>query len=72
MTPEQHLDYKALSTALDIRFGSAHPVELSRVQLRSRVRRRDESLPELAKNIERLTQLAYPEMIEVLAKDQFY
>ena len=49
LTPEQHLDYKALSTALDIRFGSAHQVELSRVQLRSRVRRRDESLPELAK-----------------------
>ena len=50
-------------------------VELSRVQLRSRVRRRDESLPELAENIERLTRHAYPnaaaEMIEVLAKDQF-
>ena len=59
LTPEQHLDYKALSTALDIRFGSAHQVELSRVQLRSRVRR-DETLPELAKNIERLTRLAYP------------
>ena len=49
LTPEQHL-----------RFDSAHQVELSRVQLRSRVRRRDESLPELAKNIERLTRLAYP------------
>ena len=75
LTPEQRRDYKALSTALDIRFGEAHQVELSRVQLRSRVRRRDESLPELAENIERLTRLAYPnaavEMIEVLAKDQF-
>ena len=44
------------------------------MQLRSRVRRRDESLPELAENIERLTRLAYPyaavKMIEVLAKDQ--
>ena len=55
LAPEQRLDYKALSTALDIQFGAAHQVELSRVQLRSRVRRRDESLPELAENIERLS-----------------
>ena len=39
------------------------------------IRRRDECLPELAENIERLTRLAYSnaavEMIKVLAKDQF-
>ena len=75
LTPEQRLDYKALSTALDIRFGATHQVELSRVQRRNRVHHRDESLPELAEHIERLTRLAYlnaaVEMIEVLAKDQF-
>ena len=39
------------------------------------MKKRDESLPELAEDIERLTRLAYPEaaetMIAVLAKDQF-
>ena len=39
------------------------------------MKRREESLPELAEDIERLTRLAYPDaaepMIAVLAKDQF-
>ena len=60
LNSEQCLDYKALSTALDIQFREAHQVELSHVQLRSRLCRWDESLPELAENIEHLTQLAYP------------
>ena len=64
-----------LSAALEIRFGTAHQVELSRMRLKGRTQRRDESLPELAEDIERLTRCAYPDaaanMIEVLAKDQF-
>ena len=55
LTPEQRLDYKALSTALDIRFGEAHQAELNCAHLRSRARRRDESLPELAESMERVT-----------------
>ena len=64
LTAEQGLDYKAL-----------YQIDLSQVQLKSRVRCLDESLPELAENIVHLTWPAYPntavEMIEVLAKDQF-
>ena len=75
LPPDQRLDYNALSAALEIRFGTAHQVELSRMRLKSRSQRRDESLPELAEDIERLTRSAYPDaaanMIEVLAKDQF-
>ncbi|CAB3989610.1 Hypothetical predicted protein [Paramuricea clavata] len=45
------------------------------MKLRSRSRRREESLPELAEDIERLAKLAYPEatsaVLETLAKDQF-
>jgi len=67
--------YATLVAALESRFGSAHQVELNRARLRSRTRRREEGLPELAEDIERLVRLAYPEaqseMSEVLAKDQF-
>ena len=39
------------------------------------MRKKEESLPELAEDVDHLTRLAYPgaapEMIEVLAKDQF-
>ena len=75
LPPEQRLSYGALTAALETRFGTAHQVELNRMRLKSRMRRRDESLPELAEDIERLVRLAYPDatepMVEVLAKDQF-
>ena len=45
------------------------------MKLHNRVRRRDETLPELAEDIERLARLAYPEapaeVLETLTKDQF-
>ena len=48
---------------------------VEKIQRAEYIRRRDECLPELAENIERLTRLAYSnaavEMIKVLAKDQF-
>lgn len=72
---DHHSDYGILVAALDRRFGSAHRAELNRVKLRGRIRRREETLPELAEEVEHLTRLAYPEaaveMVEVLAKDQF-
>ena len=68
-------DYNVLVTALDQRFGIAHRAELNRVKLRGRVRKREETLSELAEEVEHLARLAYPnaaaEMVEVLAKDQF-
>ena len=45
------------------------------MRLKSRTRHRDETLAELAEDVERLTRLAYPgatkDMIQVLAQDQF-
>ena len=68
-------NYNALVQALDGRYGALCQSELNRATLRNRIRRRDESLPELAGDIERLVRLAYPsgtpEMLEALAKDQF-
>ena len=71
----QRRDYPSLTAALDARFGVAHLTELNRMQLRNRRRRREEGLPELAEDVERLTRLAYPgadvAMVETLAQDQF-
>ena len=68
-------DYDLLVAALDKRFGSAHQTELNRAKLRGRVRKREETLPELAEEVEHLARLAYPDaaaqMVEILAKDQF-
>ncbi len=75
LPPEQRRNYEALVAALDSRFGSLHQTELNRMRLKTRTRRREESLPELAEDVERLTRLAYSgadeAMIKVLAKDQF-
>ena len=68
-------NYSSLITALEARFGCAHQAELHRIKLKNRTRKREESLAELAEEMERLARLAYPEappeMLELLAKDQF-
>ena len=72
---ERRSDYQALILALENRFGTAHQAELHRMKLMSRTRRREETLPELMEDIEQFVRLAYPyaapEMLELLAKDQF-
>ena len=73
ISPDHRGEYSALVNALDKRFGSAHQAVLNRAKLKERMRKREESLPELAESVERLTRLAYPdastEMIEILSKD---
>ena len=54
-------NYSSLITALEARFGSAHQAELHRTKLKNRTRKREESLPELAEEVEMLARLAYPE-----------
>ena len=75
ISPDHRGEYSALVAALDKRFGSAHQADLNRAKLKGRIRKREESLPELAESVERLTRLAYPdastEMIEILSKYQF-
>ena len=75
LPPAQRYNYAALTSALQSQFGTAHQTELNRMRLKARIRRREETLPELAEDVERLVRLAYPDatepMVEVLAKDQF-
>ena len=68
-------NYEALRDALSLRFGNGGKMEMFRSQLKSRVRGKDESLPELTQAIQRLVRQAYPDaplsVWEVLAKDHF-
>lgn len=72
---DQGQNYVALVAALERRFGSEEQSELHRVQLRSRLRNKGESLPELAQAISRLTREAYPSadwvMRDMLAMENF-
>ena len=71
LPPGKHQDYGALTAALDSRFGLAHQTELNRIRLKARTRHREETLAELAEDVERLVHLAAEAMVEVLAQDQF-
>lgn len=75
LPPEGRRTYTTLVAALDKRFGMAHQTELNRMKLRSRMRKPEESLQELAGDVERLAHLAYPDaaddMLEIIVKDQF-
>ena len=46
-------NYKILSAALQNHFGNTRQVELNGAQLQGRTKRREETLPELAEDIER-------------------
>ena len=72
---ESRIHYPSLVAALESRFGNKSQTELHRMKLRNRAGRRDETLSELAEDIERLNCLAYPEnpveVLDTLTKDQF-
>ena len=72
---ERRRNYSSLTAALGQRFGPENQTELFRVQLKNRLRRRDETLPELAQAIRRLARQAYPsanyQLQETLAKEHF-
>ena len=74
--PDDHcMDFKKLADALNQRFGVEHQEEAFRAQFRTRARRPQEPLAELAQDIERLAFLAYPsapaEFRGILIRDQF-
>ena len=73
--PDKLYDYDALTVALEARFGNGHQAELHRMKLKNRVRKREESLTELAEDVEKLLRLAYPGadamMLELLGVDHF-
>ena len=75
LDPSKRKDFSALIEALESRFGSKHQTEMYRAQLRCRTRKRDETLPQLAQAIQRLTRQAYPDapstLQDTLARDHF-
>ncbi|VDI77847.1 Hypothetical predicted protein [Mytilus galloprovincialis] len=72
---ESRKDYNSLVKVLDNRYGSAEKSELFRAKLQTRMRGKEESLPELAQSIKKLTRQAYPSaqstITSVLALEHF-
>ena len=68
-------NYDSVVEALKSRFGSTHRSEVFGVELQTRVRFRNETLPELAQSIKKLTRRAYPDtppvVRDTLALDYF-
>ena len=75
LSPDMRQNYMVLVETLRVRFGSEGQNELYRAQLKSRQRRPNETLPELAQGIRRLIVRGYPTasaaVREVLALDNF-
>lgn len=75
LTPEVRYDYDRLVTTLTERFEPENQCEIYKAQMKQRVRKRDEQLPELAQDIKRLTRMAYPTAVldlrDTLSKDCF-
>ena len=72
---ESRKDYDSLVKVLNTRYGSAEKSELYRAKLQTRNRGKDETLPELAQSIKKLTRQAYPSapsaLTSVLALEHF-
>ena len=68
-------NFDTLVEALKSRYGSANRSEVFRAELQTRVRMKNESLPELAQAIKQLTRRAYsgtsPVVRDTLALDYF-
>ena len=75
LPPAHRSSYEKMAGALQQRFGSPYLSEVYRARLKARVRQQDESLPQLALDVETLVRRAYPaapeEMVVVLARDSF-
>ena len=71
----QRRDYDSLVQILTLRFGSLNRAEIYKANLQTRVKRRDESLSELAQSIKKLTCQAFPNapasVTSTLARDHF-
>ena len=70
---DQLYDYDTLLAALEAHFGSGHQAELNRMKLKNS--EGEEGMTELAEDVERLIQLAYPDadpaIFELLGIDHF-
>ena len=75
LPPRDHSDYVALTQALRDRFQDTRNPDQAKALLSARRRRKGESLPELAADIERLVRRAYPacnrDAVDDLASEKF-
>ena len=75
LTAEQRRDYQSLVQKLTERYGSENRAEVSRSQLKSRVKGKGETTAQLAQAIRKHTGQAYPrvslDVVEALAVDHF-
>lgn len=75
LNPEMRVNYNCLVSALRSRFQPTNQAEMYRVQMKSKIRGRNEPIPVLGQSIKRLARLAYPsaspEVREQLARDCF-
>lgn len=75
LEPRQRKDYISIVNALQNRYGSINRAEVYRSKLQGKVLGKNETLPELAQTIRKLTRKAYPsatnEVIDLLAMDYF-
>ena len=69
LRPEQRTDFDQLISALTARFEPTNQTELYRAQIKGRLRKKSESVQELATDIKRLVRRAYPQASNDL-KDQ--
>lgn len=75
LDPRQCRDYDCLIQALQNRYGTKNRAEIFRSKLQTRTQNRNETIPELAQSIRKLTRQAYPsatpEVLDLLALDYF-
>ena len=75
LTPEIRQNYDRLVNTLTTRFEPQNQCKIYKAQLKQRIRKRDEGLPELAQDIKLLTRMAYPspfmDLRDTLSKDSF-
>ncbi|MEW8544990.1 MAG: hypothetical protein AB2693_15805 [Candidatus Thiodiazotropha sp.] len=75
MGPDVRYNYDQLVSTLTNRFEPENQCEIYKAQVKQRLRRKDEPLPELAQDIKRLMRMAYPSAVldlrDTLAKDCF-
>ncbi|KAK7501888.1 hypothetical protein BaRGS_00006974 [Batillaria attramentaria] len=64
LQPNQRYDYRTLVAALEARFEPRHQTEMHRAGLRTRMRKRQESLTALAQDLKKLTRKAFPAATE--------
>jgi len=75
MNGRERRNFLSLVEKLKAWFGNENKAEVFRTQLKTRVRNKGESIPELAQTIRKVTRQAYPtasnDVIEALALDSF-